>query len=144
MTWIAALIMAVTSAANGLVDSAQLQQAERGEQVSLDPPVVAVAPPPVPTYSGPCAEWAGLLHYFNPGWNVSHFQQIMYRESRCDPNARNPSGATGLLQLMPMWVKHLGHCGVYSTADLMQPDKNVCGAAHIFRTQGINAWSQTK
>lgn len=125
----------------GPVTSRALNGPVRATQpaVRVNPPL----PPPPPPATGPCAEWVDELTSLSPGWNVAHFQQIMYRESRCQPAARNASGATGLLQIMPMWVPKLAHCGVYSTGDLTDGVKNICGAAHIYRVQGIGAWSQT-
>ena len=118
--------------------------ASRGTQTQTRTP--PPPPTPAPTATGPCAEWVPLLQAHSPGWDISHFQRIMFRESRCDPSARNPSGASGLMQIMPFWANggHLRHCGISSRTDLFDPAKNVCGAAHIYRTQGINAWSQTK
>ena len=114
--------------------------AERGEQTQITPPP---PPPPAPapstwTY---CPQWEATAKYFGLD---DRFDRIMYRESRCQPGARNRSGASGLVQIMPMWVPRLGHCGINSTADLLDGDKNLCGAKFILDTQGINAWSQTR
>lgn len=134
---IAAFVAAMLSVFGVTVDSSTLEVAERGVQVQLaEPP----APPPV--HTGPCAEWVPLLIEYSPGWDVSRMQRIMNGESRCQPGARNPSGARGLLQLMPFWANggHLRHCGVYSPDDLLNPVGNICGAAEVWRQQGEGAW----
>lgn len=68
---------------------------------------------------------------------------IIQRESNGDPNAQNPSGATGLFQVMtPL------HCGKYGTpkpADecvkwLKDPDNNAKAAYAMFRTSGWQPW----
>lgn len=56
---------------------------------------------------------------------------IAMAESSGNPDARNPSGATGLWQIMPGW-------GKYSTTD---PNLNAQGAVHILSVQGLTAWS---
>lgn len=140
MTPIAAFIAAMLSVFGVAATPADYELAVRGTQVQLAPPPTVAASAP----TGPCAEWVHLLEQYDPGWDIGHFQRIMWRESRCDPNAHNPSGATGLLQLMPFWAGHLAHCDVHTRTDLYDPVKNICGAAHVYTVQGINAWSQTK
>lgn len=105
-----------------------LRQAQRGEQVQLTP---------APVFSGPCAQYAGLLSYFSPGWSVSQFQQIMYRESRCHPDVTSNTGCChGLLQIHQMHIRNLGPCGVNAVSDLFDPAKNVCSAAILYRRAG--------
>ena len=144
MSDIISILAAVLASVGASLPGASFEVAVRGEQVQLEEP----PPPPTtaPPRSGPCAEWVHLLEQYSPGWDIAHMQRIMHRESRCDPNARNPSGASGLMQIMPFWANggHLRHCGIYSRADLFNAEANVCGAAHIYREQGINAWSQTR
>lgn len=112
----------ITSRALGLT------QTTRGEQTQLTS---------APVFSGPCAQYAGLLSYFSPGWSVSQFQQIMHRESRCRPDVTSSTGCChGLLQIHQMHIRNLGVCGVYSVSDLKQPDKNVCSAAVLYRRAG--------
>jgi hypothetical protein len=107
-----------------------------------------IAPPPPPpppkpkassTSSGNrCTGYEGLLSQY--GWDVARMSQIMYRESRCQPGASN-SCCSGLLQIHEIWVPKAGSCGVYSRADLYDPAKNICTAAIIYRTQGMQAWA---
>jgi hypothetical protein len=84
----------------------------------------------------------GALEHWNPGWNVDRMSAIAYRESRCVPTAAN-SCCTGIFQVNAIWIPKAAMCGVYSRADLMDPWKNVCVAAIIYRDQGMGAWSQT-
>jgi len=115
------------------------QEAER-----LDPPApptsVAVETSGSSASSGGrCVGWEGLLSSYSPGWSVERMSRIMYRESRCLPAARNPSGASGLLQVMR------SHCGWLAGAvgpcDLFDAEYNVRAAAALWRRQGYGAWS---
>jgi Transglycosylase SLT domain len=86
---------------------------------------------------GLCRQWMGLA--LDSGWPVRQWETmnwVMYRESRCDPNAHNPSGATGLMQIMPM---HVGRTCDYG--DLFDPAFNLRCALAVYRMQGWNAWS---
>lgn len=91
-----------------------------------------------PAMSGACAMWADTA--FAAGFTTAHWptvNRIMYRESRCDPGAYNPSGATGLMQIMPMWADD---CGGTRT-DLYDPAFNLACARHILTVQGWAAWA---
>src|SRR5262245_49645708 len=58
---------------------------------------------------GRCAEWRDTA--LSVGWTENDWptlNRIMYRESRCQPDARHRGGATGLLQIMPMWADDCG------------------------------------
>lgn len=91
-----------------------------------------------PTTTGRCAEWyamalaAGFTH---EEW--VRLAPIMYRESRCQPTAYNRSGASGLLQIMPMWAPH---CGV-TRSQLFDASTNLRCGVHILRVQGWQAWA---
>lgn len=91
-----------------------------------------------PTTTGRCAEWfamalaAGFTH---EQW--VRLAPIMYRESRCQPTAYNRSGASGLLQIMPMWAPH---CGV-TRSQLFDASTNLRCGVHILRVQGWQAWA---
>ena len=61
----------------------------------------------------------------------------MWRESNCQPGAHNRSGATGLMQIMPMWADDCGG----SPGDLYNPSFNLRCARHILNVQGWTAWS---
>lgn len=124
----------VTEKALGLARARQAGAQPKAPQSTPQPQLV-----PATTFSGPCAQYAGMLSYFDPGWSVSQFQQLMYRESRCQPGAVNPSGASGLLQIMPLHIPNLGPCGVYTKADLLDAGKNICSAAIVYRRAGNSA-----
>jgi hypothetical protein len=69
-----------------------------------------------------------------------HFHYVADRESNCDPSAVNPSsGATGLLQIMPMWADD---CGT-TRHGLLDAFTNARCAVLILAVQGPGAWSQT-
>lgn len=120
-------------AADGVVG--KLTDAALGTQ-----PAVRLAPPPRPTFPGPCEQYHDAIAFFDPGWDETRMANIMYRESRCVPTAAN-SCCHGLFQINQSWIRQLGHCQVYSRADLYLPDRNVCAAAYVFLAQGIDAWS---
>jgi len=126
--------------------SGDYQPAERGEQVQT----VAPAPEPVtgPHYgsaiSGRCTQWEHLLEFWSPGWDIDQFSRIMWRESRCQPDAAN-SCCTGLVQIHRLHLPNLAVCDVYSREDLKDPGKNVCSAAVVYRKAGgTSPWSQTR
>lgn len=118
-----------------------LAQAQRGTQTQVNAP----QPPSASPYSAPCQEFHALLGFFSPGWDVERMANIMHRESRCQPGARNGSGAAGLLQIMPLHVPNLAPCGVYSASDLLDASKNICSAAIVYRRAGgMSPWAQTR
>lgn len=98
----------------------------------------SIAAAPAVRVGGKCAEWydEAMAAGFTPRqWpNVAY---IMYRESRCLPYVQNPSGATGLMQIMPMWADDCG--GTRSM--LFQGWFNLQCAVHILHTQGWSAWA---
>ncbi len=111
--------------------------------VRMNPP----APPPVsvPTLwttesaNGRCIGMESALAYWSPGWDVVRMSRIMYRESRCQPDASN-SCCSGVLQMHRMHVPEPG-CGVFTRADLYDPWRNICAAAALWRQSGYGAWS---
>jgi len=115
--------------------------------VRLDPPTTpepttTVKPPPswsTDSSNGHCVGFEGLLAQYSPGWSVSRMSGIMYRESRCQPDARN-SCCSGLLQIHRMHIP-IEECDVWSRADLYNPVKNICAAAWLWRIQGYGGWS---
>jgi soluble lytic murein transglycosylase-like protein len=84
----------------------------------------------------PCAEYAGHLAWLGL---PEHFLFVMNRESHCQPTAHNPSGASGLLQIMPMWADD---CGL-TRDQLFDPLANLRCAAVVYSAQGPGAWAQT-
>jgi hypothetical protein len=113
--------------------------------VRLDPPAPPATESPVggssDSVDGRCVGWLPVISYYSPGWDSDRMAQLAYRESRCQPGVRNPSGSTGLLQLMPMhcvWLRSvLGHCSV---ADLENPYYNIAAAAQLWIRDGYAPW----
>lgn len=86
----------------------------------------------------PCREWVGASRAAGfTDDQLPTIHRIMWRESRCNPTAHNPSGATGLVQVMPMWADD---CGI-TPADLFTPQANMDCAALVYAVQGWDAWS---
>jgi len=86
----------------------------------------------------PCAQWIGnsrLAGFTDDQLPTLH--RIMWLESRCDPNAYNPSGASGLVQVESWWARA---CGI-TPAQLFDPTWNLVCARHVYETQGWTAWS---
>ncbi|SRR5580765_2821062 len=72
-----------------------------------------------------------------------HFHGVMRRESGCDPRAHNPSGASGALQIMPMWADD---CGTIrgdrgAGTGLFDLWTNIRCGVHVYSVQGGNAWT---
>lgn len=118
----------------------------------LDPPpplpVETTTPDPPPGSStsagGRCVGWEALLARYSPGWDVVRMSRIAYRESRCQPTARNrSSGSTGLLQLLVSHCRWLaGELGEACNASRLQDaEYNVRAAAALWTRQGYQAWA---
>ena len=72
------------------------------------------------------------------GWTSAQWETlnwIMAHESNCDPGAHNPSGASGLLQIMPMWADDCGG------GSLFDPWFNLSCGLYVYGQQGWGAWS---
>lgn len=74
---------------------------------------------------------------FTPDQWKNPMSRIMNAESGCSPTAHNPSGATGLMQIMPMWADDCGG----TVSDLYDPTFNINCAKHVYDIQGWPAWS---
>jgi membrane-bound lytic murein transglycosylase F len=59
------------------------------------------------------------------GWDWRLLGAIVYNESRFRPDVVSPSGATGLMQLMPVTAKHWGVNDVYN------PEENIRGGVKL-------------
>src|SRR5262245_17345024 len=96
--------------------------------------------PPEPARWRPdtsCSQWAQTA--LDAGWSQDQWSTlnwIMYRESRCNPSAYNPSGASGLLQIMPFWQRDSQCAG-----SLFDAATNLRCGRHILAVQGWVAWS---
>jgi hypothetical protein len=108
---------------------APLQQAER-----LNPPNPGVSQDD----GGTCGEWRSEA--IDAGFTAEQWltvRRLMYRESRCQERAHHRGGATGLMQIMPMWADDCGG----SPSDLYNGEFNLRCAVHILGVQGWQAWS---
>jgi hypothetical protein len=131
---VTAFIIAVLSALSGGASATQ-------PAVRLDPPPAVVAPAPI---DGRCTQFEGLLAQYSPGWDVVRMSKIMYRESRCQPDAANRhSTAEGLLQILsshcPWLASQMGE--TCSVSKLHDPDFTVRAGAVLWNAQGYSAWS---
>lgn len=93
-------------------------------------PVGPVATPPP---ANGVEQWRGLVAAYFPPEAVDRMLRIMACESGGDPGAHNPSGASGLLQIMPFWQKAW-------PGDYFDPSTNVAVAYQIWLQQGYGAW----
>lgn len=107
--------------------------ATRVTTVQATPPPDTTPAPVWPEMPGPCSEWAPMA--FGVGWPVHEWptlSRVMWCESRCNPAARNPSGASGLLQVMPMH---------WAGRDPFDPAANLTMGLEVHERQGWRAWS---
>ena len=115
----------------------------------LDPPPTTLPTPPTPTFtsassSSTCTGALELLEAYSPGWDARRMARLAYRESRCQPAARNrSSSATGLLQILASHCAWLAdELDTWCTRErLTDPTFNVRAAAALWREQGYGAWS---
>lgn len=83
--------------------------------------------------TGRCAEWEQPA--LDAGWSLEQWptlDRVIWCESRCDPAAHNPSGAAGLLQIMPMH---------WHGRDPYDPATNLAIGFEVLERQGWRAWS---
>jgi hypothetical protein len=77
-------------------------------------------------------QWRDLVAAYFPG-EVDTALRVMACESGGNPGAYNPSGASGLMQVMPMWFDIFG-------GDPFDPANNLRVAALVRAEQGWGAW----
>jgi len=119
-----AIVRSFVAAAVALVPATRAVVAE---QVQPPPPVVIVPE------TASCGLWWPLA--VEVGWPAEELptvDRVMWCESNCEPSARNRSGASGLMQVMPMW--HHGR-------DPFDPATNLAMALEVWHLQGWRAWS---
>jgi hypothetical protein len=107
-------------------------------------------------YSSACEQFSALA--VNLGWPADQrtvLESVMFRESRCIPNAYNskdPSGGSrGLMQINGFWTPWLTNAGIITeTENLLQADVNLRAALAIYNYgverhgYGWGPWSATK
>lgn len=106
---------------------------ELEDDQALDAAYDALPDPPADA----CAEW--FWWAIEAGWTYEQWpflSQTMWAESRCNPNAKSPAGARGLMQEMPFWAKR---CGI-TVEMLYNPLDNLKCALVTFHSQGKTAW----
>ncbi len=115
------------------------------------PPVVAhhhhVAPvvvhhhhTPVVVWSGGIEQWRPLVEKYFPASEVALAMKVMSCESRGDPTARNPGGASGLFQHLPKYWSSRSTRAGWSGADIFGPEANVAVAAWLLGNSGWKNW----
>jgi hypothetical protein len=99
--------------------------------------VTSTAPPArVQPSSAEC--WADLVA--QNGLPAS-FTNIIYRESRCQPNVTSSTGCChGLAQIHRIHLPK-PECEAYSVSDLFDPTKNLCVAGVLYKRSGMSPWS---
>lgn len=102
-----------------------------------EPETVTVATVPPNSGMGDGVErWRDeVAAYFGSETNLALC--VMAGESGGNPDAYNPSGASGLFQIMPFWAYEFG----ISPSDLFDPGVNIDIAYQIRLLQGWEAWS---
>jgi hypothetical protein len=106
-----------------------LLPATREHPVQVEP-----QPPPITAPADSrCAEWFSVA--LDAGFTEEQWptvDRLMWCESNCQPKAYNRSGASGLMQIMPM--HHHGR-------DPFDPATNLVMAHEVYERQGWRAWS---
>jgi soluble lytic murein transglycosylase-like protein len=107
-------------------------------------------------YSSVCEQFSALA--VNLGWPQNErtvLESVMFRESRCIPNAVNSKdpngGSRGLMQINGFWTPWLTDAGIITSAEnLLQADVNLRAALAIYNYgvdkhgYGWGPWSATK
>jgi hypothetical protein len=107
-------------------------------------------------YTSACEQFSALA--VNLGWPADQrivLESVMFRESRCIPNAVNSKdpngGSRGLMQINGFWTPWLIDAGIITNAEnLLQADVNLRAALAIYNYgverhgYGWGPWSATK
>jgi soluble lytic murein transglycosylase-like protein len=107
-------------------------------------------------YSSACEQFSALA--VNLGWPANErtvLESVMFRESRCIPNAVNSKdpngGSRGLMQINGFWTPWLTDAGIITQVDdLLQAQTNLLAALAIYNYgvdkhgYGWGPWSATK
>jgi soluble lytic murein transglycosylase-like protein len=104
-----------------------------GGPVEATAPAVRVTPTTTIPASARCGQWWALAE--EVGWPADELptlDRVMWCESHCEPGAHNRSGASGLMQIMPMW---------WDGRDPYDPAVNLAMAVEVHEAQGWPAWS---
>jgi hypothetical protein len=95
---------------------------------------VAEPPPPITApATSRCPDWFDVA--LDAGFTEAEWptvDRLMWCESKCGPRAHNRSGASGLMQIMPMH---------WHDRDPFDPATNLVMAHEVYERQGWRAWS---
>lgn len=92
------------------------------------------------TKYGQCGEWHDLA--LQVGWppeEWQNLQKIIFRESRCTPDAWNGHDA-GLTQINQIHTKWLNQMGFSHPDDMFDPEKNLTFAYRLWSGSGWKPW----
>jgi hypothetical protein len=92
------------------------------------------------TKYGQCGEWHDLA--LKVGWPAEEWhnlQKIIFRESRCTPDAWNGADA-GLTQINQIHTKWLNQMGYSHPDDMFDPEKNLTFAYRLWSGSGWKPW----
>jgi hypothetical protein len=92
---------------------------------------------------GRCGEWHDLA--LSVGWQESEWEtlsKVMYRESRCTPDAFNGADA-GLLQINKIHTSWLSDMGWTHPEDMFDPTNNLLFGFRLWETSGWRPWKAT-
>lgn len=78
--------------------------------------------------AGGVEQWRSLVAVYFPADQVDRALRVMACESGGDPNAYNPSGASGLMQVLASWADNFG----YRPTDLFDPAINLQVARYLW------------
>lgn len=124
---------------------------ERREPLTADdtpvtvPATVPAEEPAPPGIMHHCPQWeAEALLQGWPADQLDRLDHIMWRESRCRPDAHNTAdptryGSRGLLQINGFWVKHFG----IDADSLFDPATNLRTGHLIYTISGWGPWTAT-
>ena len=88
---------------------------------------------------GNVEQWTPLILVYFPETDLNRVLCIMTYESGGNPNAYNPSGASGLMQIMASWADNFG----YEAGDLFNPSVNL-EIAKALRDETWRHWNPVK
>jgi hypothetical protein len=92
---------------------------------------------------GKCAQWHNLA--VSVGWPEEELPQldiVMWRESRCQPDAWNGADA-GLMQINQIHTEWMAGMGWKHPEDMFDPANNLLFAYRLWTTSGWKPWSAT-
>lgn len=102
-------------------------------------PLPAVLVPPPTVWAEQLDEGSARLVFALAGWPDHLHDQALrvgWCESRLRPGARNPGGAYGLMQVVPLWFRHAGE----DPAAWADPVVNARAALAAYNYGGWNPW----